>query len=167
MSSAEAAQAMSKEIQLSLGPDAGPNDDSTQVGWRSSKGQRATVAISTSGATSNRCPGPTTHRLGPPAGSHELYSMQKRFWGCDPCRLPTASHDANLASWRGDLAASLALSGSRFAVRSWSGCSQILSSPCLEPVRRRSWAEAGALLRLRLPSTATQCHKPSRTREAF
>ena len=32
MSSAEAAQAMSKEIQLSLGPDAGPNDDSTQVG---------------------------------------------------------------------------------------------------------------------------------------
>ena len=29
---AEAAQAMSKEIQLSLGPDAGPNDDSTQVG---------------------------------------------------------------------------------------------------------------------------------------
>ena len=53
------------------------------------------------GATSNRCPGPTTHRLGPPAGSHELYSMQKRSWGCDPCRLPTASHDANLASWRG------------------------------------------------------------------
>ena len=32
MSSAEAAQAMSKEIQLSLGPDAGPNDDSAQVG---------------------------------------------------------------------------------------------------------------------------------------
>ena len=32
MSSAEAAQAMSTEIQLSLGPDAGPNDDSTQVG---------------------------------------------------------------------------------------------------------------------------------------
>ena len=30
MSSAEAAQAMSTEIQLSLGPDAGPNDDSTQ-----------------------------------------------------------------------------------------------------------------------------------------
>ena len=27
MSSAEAAQAMSKEIQLSLGPDAGPNDE--------------------------------------------------------------------------------------------------------------------------------------------
>ena len=32
MSSAQAAQAMSKEIQLSLGPDAGPNDDSAQVG---------------------------------------------------------------------------------------------------------------------------------------
>ena len=49
------------------------------------------------------CPGPTTHRL---SGSHELYSM-----------LPVAfRHDA----------ASLALSGSRFAVRSWSGCSQIL-----------------------------------------
>ena len=62
----------------------------------------------------NRCPGPTTHRL----------SMQKSFWGCDPCRLLSASHDANLASWRGDLAASLALSGSRFAVRS--GCSHIL-----------------------------------------
>ena len=49
-----------------------------------------------------------------------------------------ASHDANLASWRGDLAASLALSGSRFAVRSWSGCSQILmlsqkSSNCATP----------------------------------
>ena len=29
---AEAAQAMSTESQLSLGPDAGPNDDSTQVG---------------------------------------------------------------------------------------------------------------------------------------
>ena len=32
MLSAEAGQAMSKEIQLSLRPDAGPNDDSTQVG---------------------------------------------------------------------------------------------------------------------------------------
>ena len=32
MSSAEAAQAMSKELQLSLGPDAGPNEDSTQDG---------------------------------------------------------------------------------------------------------------------------------------
>ena len=32
MPSAEAAQAMSTESQLSLGPDAGPNDDSTQVG---------------------------------------------------------------------------------------------------------------------------------------
>ena len=32
MSSAEAAQAMSKELQLSLGPDAGPNEDSTQHG---------------------------------------------------------------------------------------------------------------------------------------
>ena len=54
------------------------------------------------------------------------------------CRLPTASHDAILASWRGDLAAGLALSGSRFAVRSWSGCSQILmlsqkSSNCATP----------------------------------
>ena len=32
MPSAEAAQAMSTESQLSLGPDAGPNDDSAQVG---------------------------------------------------------------------------------------------------------------------------------------
>ena len=32
MSSAEAAQAMSTEIQLSFSPDAGPNDDSAQVG---------------------------------------------------------------------------------------------------------------------------------------
>ena len=26
--------------------------------------------------------------------------LLKSPWRCDPCRLPTASHDANLASWR-------------------------------------------------------------------
>ena len=71
-------------------------------------------------------PGPHDSSSGPACWLPQAVFDAEEPLKCDPCRLPTASHDANLASWRGDLAASLALSGSRFAVRSWSGCSQIL-----------------------------------------